>query len=393
MVNASPVRGVLSTLPFPAIAQAAAAAQLELAAVVDIAAAQQALLQERERLRKWQCSGCAGEMHYMQRDAELLTNLDRLQPGTQSIVSLLIPYRSSPGRLALRPGHGRVSRYAWGRDYHLVIADRLARFCSQLTATSGSLGRVRYFVDAVPLLERIVGRAAGHGFIGKNTLLIKPGLGSYFFIAEVLLERVVTDFVLPQREQKGSCGTCTRCLNNCPTGAFAAEGILDSRKCISYLSIEKRGPFSTWEAEALGEWLFGCDVCQEVCPFNHASAIAPADDELSKQSGVGSQLDLNELLELSSDRAFIERFADTALLRSGRAGLLRNALAVAANTHALETLPLIRALVSGDSSSLVRVSAGEALKRLSRFETGNEGKRVRRSLDNFIVPAVHNRYN
>jgi epoxyqueuosine reductase len=215
------------------------------------------------------------------------------------------------------------------------------------------------------------------GFIGKNTLLIVPGQGSFLFLAEILWNVEIVDDEPPDRELKSpaNCGSCQRCLDSCPTGAFVSPYVLDARKCISYLTIEKRGALSIQERKWLGEWVFGCDVCQEVCPFNHVSIkrngrarISP----LRAEYGVGRVLSLQEVLKIRSHGEFVAQFGGTAVARAKREGLLRNAAVVAANTCAV---PLLRDLIDvaqSDEAGVVRQHCLWAAVTLARLSGSKE---------------------
>jgi epoxyqueuosine reductase len=304
---------------------------LLLAGVVNL----DSLQNEAQFLAEWQKKGFAGEMAYMKRPAELFAGVKHILPAARSVVSFVAPYSLAP-QPKLTRGFGRVARYAWGRDYHLEIKERLQRLLIAAKAVIGEDFRARVFTDAVPFLERAAARSAGHGFIGKNTLLIRPGIGSFTFLAEIFTELEVLDTHLaPALEAPlGKCGSCTRCIKSCPTQALVDDRVLDARRCISYLTIEKRGVLEGWELEALGEWVFGCDICQDVCPFNHGplkigSQTRGAFDETS---GVGPLVDLEHILTIQDDGEFQRRFSESPLLRPGLKGLQRNAIAVAVNT-------------------------------------------------------------
>lgn len=319
-------------------------------------------LQHQKHLETWQREGFAGQMHYMQRPPLLFTDLENLLPSVKSVLFVAAYYSQEPAPRRLH-GYGRVARYAWGLDYHTVLKEKLNALVEVIERHLNKKISYRIFSDAVPLLERALACDAGLGFIGKNTLLIQRGLGSYFFISEILwdVECQESAGVL------GTCGTCTRCQTNCPTNALVSDFKLDARKCISYLSIEKRGSLETWERTALGEWVFGCDICQEVCPFNHKALRLnrhASFDEFMSERGVGANLDLVNLLRIRTEQEFRARFGQTALRRTKRAGLLRNAACVAANTKAENVIPsLIEALM--DSDSIVRQHVAWSLSRLA----------------------------
>lgn len=323
-----------------------------------------ALVNAARELRIWQEKGFAGEMQYMQRDSELFVDLQNLLPGIKTLITFTIAY-SQAKRTELQSGYGRVARYAWGRDYHKVIKKRLKSLVKDLEEYFGGVFEHKIFTDAVPLLERAYALESGLGFIGKNTMVITPKRGSFFFLAEILVSFEVDDH--SRLSVIGDCKTCTRCLDNCPTNAFESEYQLDARKCISYLTIEKKGVLDLWEREALGEWIFGCDVCQDVCPFNHASLKeerVAEDDRFEKEHGAGDQLKLSEILALRDEKQFVERFAGTPLMRAGRVSLLRNAAVVAANLRSYQSKAALEIAYKDDSSEIVREHAAWALDHL-----------------------------
>lgn len=327
---------------------------LSLVAVTDLTP----LAESVKPLNYWQSSGHAGSMKYMLRSPELLCHPQSLVPGAKSAICIAVRYTAEvPGPLP--PGFGRVARYAWGADYHEVLRQRLAAFVGAVEHALGTAVISRVFSDSVPILERSLAARAGLGFIGKNTMLIRPGVGSYFFISEVLWDVEVEVERPALSVLDGSCGSCTRCMNACPTSAFDSAYVLDARKCISYLTIEYRGAFTEEQRRSLDQWVFGCDVCQEVCPFNHGSmklGCPPELQEFSKHQGVGPFLNLEEVLNLRTTEHYKARFKGTALLRAKREGLVRNALSVAANSGAEFLLPSITDCLE-DKEALVRRTA------------------------------------
>ena len=317
------------------------------------------------RFQAWRERGYAGEMAYMERGLPLFVAPTQLHPAAQSVAIFAVPYSCEPVP-ELVVGFGRVARYAWGLDYHETLKARMHRLVQRVGAALGRAPDARTFSDAVPLLEKELAARAGLGFCGKNSLLIRRGTGSYFFIAEVLWDLVIDGAPAAASAEKG-CGSCTRCAPACPTGALVAPHMVDARRCISYLSIEKRGVFCEWEREALGEWVFGCDLCQECCPFNYALLKAgrvPDAEEFAAAAGTGPLLDLISLLSLRSGGAFNRRFAGTALRRARREGLLRNAACVAANTVAGTAVAALEAAFNEDASPVVRAECLAALCRL-----------------------------
>ena len=308
----------------------------------------------------WCANGHAADMDYMTRRTELHGNPRALVPYAQSLISLAVDYGAEAPQFEHEHRYGRVARYAWGLDYHDVVKPRLKALASRIEEIAGREIHARCFVDAVPLLERAVAARAGLGFFGKNTNLLQPRRGSWFFLSEILL-----DLELPadNREIKVSCGSCHRCIDACPTDAFPTPYVLDSRKCISYLTIENKGAIPREFREAVGDWVFGCDACQDVCPFNRFSSDARW-PEFRPQAGVGRRLDLVEALTIASDEEFRARFRGTPLTRPKRRGLLRNAAVVAANVGATAAVPALIARVENDPEPLIRSHSLWALSRL-----------------------------
>jgi epoxyqueuosine reductase len=268
---------------------------------------------------------------------------------------------ATQGPAAAGPGRGRVSRYAWGpADYHDVIHGRLAHLADWLREDWPG-ARVRGVVDTAPLMERDFAQLAGLGWVGKNTLLLNRELGSWFFLAALL-----TDVELPydQPHANDHCGTCRACLDACPTNAFPEPYVLDATRCISYLTIELRDAIPRELRSGIGDWVFGCDVCQEVCPWNsHAPA---ANEPAFRPQSDSHPLDLMALFFLD-DAAFRARFRHTPLWRPRRRGLLRNAAIVLGN---FPTPAAIGALLRGlnDSEPLVRAASAWALARYPQPE-------------------------
>jgi epoxyqueuosine reductase len=267
---------------------------------------------ERDALRRWLDAGQAATMTYMHRQAARRREPARIVAGARRAVVVLERYH--PGPPPPRPA-ARVARYACSEDYHRVLGDRLARLAQALVALGATPAATRPYVDAGPVPERELAQRAGLGWIAKNTMLIAPRQGSYTFIGSVLTDLALAidaPFVADH------CGSCRACLDACPTGALPAARQLDARRCISYLTIERRGPFSAAEGAAIGEWLFGCDLCQEACPWNKFAGPA-TDPRLQPRPELASP-------ELDFDEAtFAARYGDTCFARPGIAGLRRNA--------------------------------------------------------------------
>ena len=325
-----------------------------------------------DRLRDWLERGFAGTMDYMHRHGEARRHPSSILPDVRSVVILGMNYSPSPTRgegrgggagsppthTLPRKGGGRIARYARGADYHDVLRDRLNRLLDWLRAARPDC-HGRGVVDTAPLLERDFARRAGLGWFGKNTMLLNKRQGSYFFIGALLVNLELA----PDPPHTAShCGTCTACLDACPTAAFPAPGLLDARRCISYLTIEHKGDVPAELRAGLSDWLFGCDVCQEVCPWNRK---APAGTEPALQARPELEtLDPIELLGLSEEE-FRQRFRGTALMRTKRRGLLRNAALVLGNTADATALPALRR-ASQDEEPVIREAARWAIEQIKR---------------------------
>jgi epoxyqueuosine reductase len=318
-----------------------------------------------DAFRAWLDDGCAGEMAYLHRHADAHRAPQAVLPEVRSVVMVGRSYKPAAETCAQAQGlqplglpQGRVARYARGEDYHDVLRRRLQELLDWLRQERPDC-RGRAVVDTAPLLERDFARRAGLGWFGKNTMLLHKTLGSYFFLGALLVDVELR----PDAAFTAShCGSCTACLDACPTDAFAGPYRLDARRCISYLTIELRGPIPEEFRPGVGDWLFGCDVCQEVCPWNR-KAPAGADAALLGPPG-GEALDAVELLGLSEDE-FRRRFRGTALTRPKRAGLLRNAAVVLGNRGDARALPALQRALA-DPEPLVHEAARWAIDAITR---------------------------
>ena len=304
----------------------------------------------------WLDTGYAGEMEYLERGRAERLDPGRLLPGVRSVIAVALNYYQGdpPGAEAWAP----VARYAWGRDYHDLMRPRLKRLGEFISEAAGPAVRTRAAVDTSAVLERDLAARAGLGWVGKNTNLLHPELGSWFFIGLVLTTAELDfDGPLPDR-----CGTCRACLDACPTEAFVAPYLVDARRCISYLTIEHRGPIPMDLREPMGEWVFGCDLCQTVCPWNRKvpvtgePALMPAAEPMPLP-----------LLFGMTDEDFGGRFKGTALKRPKRQGLLRNAAVALGNRKDPAAVPALTRALS-DPEPLVREHAAWALARIAGEE-------------------------
>ena len=307
-------------------------------------------LDEREAFyRRWLADGGHASMAYLAREPERRFDPRRLDARLKSVVSLGYPYaaRATPVVDWRGEMRGRIAAYAIGRDYHDVVKRRalkVARVISDLRPTSVT----RTYVDTGPVFEREWAAESRIGWFGKNTMLLNRDRGSYFFLAEIFTDAEIEATTEPYREH---CGTCRRCLDLCPTGALADGYVMRSELCISYQTIENRGAIPRAMRLKLGNWIFGCDICNEVCPWNETAPGDDTDDLMPR---------LSELLELDDD-AFSRRFTVSAVKRAKRRGLLRNVAVVLGNTRNPDAVaPLARAL-EDEREPLIRSHAAWAL--------------------------------
>ncbi|MCH2183222.1 MAG: tRNA epoxyqueuosine(34) reductase QueG [Mariniblastus sp.] len=306
-------------------------------------------------LVEWLEAGYAGEMHYFQERQQAYSHPRHVLEGVTGIVMLGMNYQTEP-HAPIQAGEARIARYAWGTgDYHDLIHQRLKHLKGEiLQRVPGAL--VRGVVDTAPLLEREFGQLAGIGWSAKNTMLINRNHGSWFLLAALLV-----DFPLAydQPFRADHCGSCTACLEACPTDAFVEPHKLDATRCISYLTIEHRSPIPTDLRGDIGDWLFGCDVCQDVCPWNNKGSHSQ--EPLFQPVAGANPIDARQLFYLD-DEQFRSRFRKTPLWRAKRRGLVRNAAIVLGNQPDVENLP---ALATGlqDSEPLIRGASAWALGR------------------------------
>lgn len=304
----------------------------------------------------WLEAGYAGQMHYLESRRAAYASPTSILDGCSTLLMLAYPYQTHASREPAAGG-GRVARYAWGEpDYHEHVFDQLKALRTWLLQRVPT-AQVRGVVDTAPLLEREFAEAAGLGWVGKNTLLLNRQWGSYFFLAALLTDLPLT--VDPPQE-KGYCGTCRACLDACPTSAFPRPYVLDARRCISYLTIEHRGDIDPALAEQMGSWMFGCDICQEVCPWNRRALTSP--DAIPEPMTGLTPADLVATLQLNEED-FRSRYRQTPLWRAKRRGVLRNACLVLGNQRHAPAVSALRVLLT-DSEPVIQHAAQWALDRI-----------------------------
>ena len=314
-----------------------------------------------EEYRRWLADGFQAGMAWMGVDPELRADPRRRWPEARTLLIVGVSYfvGGPPAEYWQDPQRGRVARYAWGPDYHEVLVQRLRALGERVRREAGLASAPPQFVDTAPVLERDAAALAGLGFAGRNTQLIHPAYGSLVFLAGLALPFELPAVDVEPLPAGAGCGRCRRCLDACPTGALVAERRLDSRRCISYLTIEHRGPIPEELRPRMGRWVFGCDDCQTVCPWvRRFSRVAAApflefDPELHAPR-------LAELVALD-DAGFRRRFGATPLRRAKRAGLLRNAVIALANSGHPEA-PAVLEWALADPDPVVRDCAQWAVK-------------------------------
>ncbi len=340
---------------------------------------------------RWLDQGFGGKMSYLYRNRKSRVALRQVWPEVKSVVTLAMNYHvginqsgKNENTESKTPLIGRISRYAWGRDYHKVIRKRLIKL-ALLTEQSGLGKAIKCYVDTGPILERELAAQSGLGWIGKNTLVLNSDLGSWFFIGVLLL-----NVKLPSDSTKSDlCGSCTKCIQACPTGAIIKPYVMDSSRCISYLNIELQGWIPVKLRSLMGNWIFGCDDCQTVCPYNDNTPISEIQDFRPRE-----QLEAAELIELlkMDKETFDDRFRGSALKRARWVGIVRNAAIALGNSGENKAVgPLGEAL--RHTEPIVRGHSAWALGRLGgssarTFLEGQAGKEYDENVKNEIESAL-----
>jgi len=308
--------------------------------------------------REWVDRGYAGELDYLTSQAERRSDVAAAFPWARSVIVVGAPY-DTPHAYSTEaaPDRGWISRYAWGDDYHDVLKSRLDDLAARVLRSFGAT-QVKTYVDTGPVAEKAYAAAAGLGAYGKNTCLLHPTLGSWFFLGVA-----ITDLPLkPDAPLADMCGSCTACLDACPTRAFPEPYVLDATRCISYLTIELKGAIPEPLRPGLGRHVFGCDICQDVCPWNRKRHDS-GEPAFEPRTGALAPM-LDELVRLDQ-AGFSDRFKKSPVKRAKRRGLLRNVALALANAGDVSKLPVLETLAE-DDDALVREHALWALARLKR---------------------------
>ena len=309
--------------------------------------------------RQWIEKGYHAEMDYLARRLQENDIIDNRLPGARTvIVTALNYYRPDTAAIISNQRSGLISRYAVIRDYHKVFGQKLKKMASFMETELQ--GQARYYVDTGPLMEKAYAESCGMGVIGKNSLLITPQYGSWVFLGVI-----VTDLELEAESQTLSlrCGSCRRCMTACPTNAIVSEGVIDSSRCFSYLTIEHKGPIPIQLREAMGEMIFGCDICQEVCPHNSRAKMC-SERDFKKERFTGRRYPLEKILHIQTDREFTLLFQGTPMMRAKRRGLQRNACIAAGNSGDSSLVPVLEKFSASTSDEMLKEHAGWAIQRL-----------------------------
>ena len=300
--------------------------------------------------REWIAEGKAGEMSWLGREPERRTDPRVVLPGARSVIVAGLNYWQPQPK-----GRGRIARYALGEDYHAILLEKLAAFAADLEE-SGAQARV--YTDTGPVLEKPLAERAGIGWQGKSTMLIHPKLGPWLFLGEI----ITTLELEPDAPQRDHCGSCSRCITACPTGAITAPYQLDARRCIAYLTIELKGSIPVELRPLIGDRIYGCDECLEVCPWNRFAQRTRETRFLVGPDGDSGRDQLHALLEISAAE-FKRRFARSPILRVKRRGLLRNVCVALGNIGTAEDLPALEKAARHEEP-LVREHAEWAMGRI-----------------------------
>lgn len=343
---------------------------------------------ENQFYKEWLARGFAGEMKYMGRDPEKRENLRNILPEAQSVISCGMNYNADyPYSVEENDRNkGWISRYAWGEDYHDVMRERLIRLDGILRDLAQKEIKSRVYVDTGPILERVYGKYSGIGWYGKNTCLINQEIGSWIFLGEIITDvELEYDTPVPDR-----CGTCTMCIDACPTNSLRDPYLLDSNLCISYLTIELKGKIKSDLREKIANNIYGCDICQDVCPWNRRARVSQYEPFKPRESLYNP--DLIYLLRLSPEE-FGKVFKKSPIKRAKRRGLIRNVIVAIGNSGNRAFIPHIEEALN-DDEPLIRAHAAWALWRLGGIESSDSLlKRLKVETDNSVREEIESIFN
>ena len=353
--------------------------------IADFEAIREKLMEHEKIFSERESKGLEADMDYLKKMQNDRFHPENKLPGIKSVIVLGAVYSDSGSAAADGQDCGVVARYARGKDYHKILKKKLVGLSdwlkiqnskSNVTGSAGGGSNVETYisVDSGPTSDRVLAECAGLGFFGKNSFIIDPSRGSFFFIASLY---TTAELPVTEKRRMPNCGDCKKCQSACPTGAIIAPGVIDARRCISYLTIENKGGIPEEFRSKIGNRIFGCDICQEVCPFNigraHRQQITI--DELKSDFGVGpvatratrtgDSLDLKTILSIKSDEEFLKMFAGTPLMRAKRRGLLRNACVVAGNISKKNLIPYLEEIIKRESDDMLKEHAKWAIDELN----------------------------
>lgn len=295
-----------------------------------------------------------------------------------SVICFCIPYANSYSSIPAPLGYGRVARFAWGRDYHIVVKNKVKACLEDILQALGFSRSSDYQVllDSSPILEKAIAVQADSMFRGKNSLVINKTMGSYVILAEAFLsvELESCNRKKPEQDVSCTCSSCSKCVSCCPSSAILNDYCIDATKCISYLTIEKKGILNQMEQQMIGDWLFGCDICQKICPCNSSTHSFCID--FDSFNGAGRFISLCQVLKLSNRKDFEAYFSNSAFHRTGRVRLLRNACCICANTKFMRAIESLKVLASEDKSEVLRGQAKQSLEYLFNFADGLDRLRI-----------------
>tara|TARA_Y100000590_G_scaffold56272_1_gene59012 strand:- start:1047 stop:2174 length:1128 start_codon:yes stop_codon:yes gene_type:complete len=314
-----------------------------------------------------------------QQRMQIASDPEKLLPEARSVLTFAINYFDATGELNREHQKGYIARYALGRDYHRVLKRRLVQYMNDVAQEIGQNPPYRVFVDDSPLLERAFARESGLGWIGKNTNLLVPGNGSWVFLAEIITTLELT----PDKPVLKTCGSCRRCVDVCPTGAITSDYEVENDLCISYLTIENRGPIPVELRKPIGTWIFGCDLCQEICPVNQLAGDVAFDDFSIRESM--NEFDMRDILRMSQSD-FDAKFRGTPIMRAKYVGMQRNVCVALGNIGDPSDILLLEKTL-GNESALVRSHAVWALVQIGTEESLATLERLRLTEQDPLVIA------